>query len=409
MQRSYRPSDQPDHPEPTLQPGSLLRRLRESPQDAIERIAGTIGARRATSLGEAQAAAYLDGRMRRAGLRVSADALDAPSGIVWDGIALAPLALASAILYYWLPLPSLALLLWDLAIATVAFLRPSNPLLARRRPTQNVIATRALETTPRWRVVVLAPLDTPAAIGPRARRLIAGTRPLFGRLIATAAMLVLGFAALVGPVEIRRLFWYGQFVAVIYLCVLAGCELWAARARASAGAANHAGALAALLECADRLAALTNTELWAVALGATTTGAGLADLLRRYPFDRQMTLFIGLESIGSGLLSYVTREGWLPQRPADSLLVRLVAEMDAADPLINVEPRPYYSEPTLLQLLHRGRYRALTVIGLDAEGSPAQRGSLADTPEQISPEIVDRAVRLVVGVVKQIDETAANP
>jgi hypothetical protein len=407
MQRSYRPSD-PDHSEPALQPGSLLRRLRESPQDAIERIAGTIGARRSTSLGEAQAAAYLDGRMRRAGLRVSADALDAPAGIAWDGIVLALLAVISAILYYWLPLPSLALLLWNLAIAAVAFMRPSNPLLARRRPTQNVIATRALEASPRWRVVLLAPLDTPAAIGARARRLIAGTRPLLGRLIATVAMLLLGLAALIGPVEVRRLFWYGQFIPVIYLCALAGCELWAARAPTSAGAANHAGALAVLLESADRLGTLTNTELWAVALGATTTGAGLADLLRRYPFDRRMTLFIGLESIGSGLLSYVTREGWLPQRAADPLLVRLVAEMDAADPLINVEPRPYYSEPTLQELLHRGRYRALTVIGLDADGNPAQRGSLADTPEQISPEILDRAVRLVVGVVKQIDETPAG-
>ena len=69
------------------QPRSLLRRLREDPTDAVNRIAVEIGARRPTSLGEAQAAAYLDGRMRRAGLRVSADAFRA---------AYAPDAIAAA-------------------------------------------------------------------------------------------------------------------------------------------------------------------------------------------------------------------------------------------------------------------------------------------------------------------------
>ena len=64
-------------------PRSLLRRLREDPTDAVNRIALEIGARRPTSLGEAQAAAYLDGRMRRAGLRVSAqEATPGPAGPV---------------------------------------------------------------------------------------------------------------------------------------------------------------------------------------------------------------------------------------------------------------------------------------------------------------------------------------
>ena len=89
MQRPYRPTNVTGASEAGLQPGSLLRRLREEPRDAINRIAGEIGARRATSLGEAQAAAYLDGRLRRAGLRVSAEGFRAPAGIGWDGVALA--------------------------------------------------------------------------------------------------------------------------------------------------------------------------------------------------------------------------------------------------------------------------------------------------------------------------------
>src|SRR5262245_51016864 len=104
------------------QPRSLLRRLREDPTDAVNRIVGEIGARRPTSLGEARAAAYLDGRMRRVGLRVSADAFRASAGRGWEGTLLAVLASIGCVLYYWLPLPSLALAIWNLAIATVALL-----------------------------------------------------------------------------------------------------------------------------------------------------------------------------------------------------------------------------------------------------------------------------------------------
>src|SRR5690349_16998561 len=91
----HRPGRQPDpigSSDADEQPRSLLRRLREDPLDAVNRIAAEIGARRPTSLGEAQAAAYLDGRLRRAGLRVSADAFRAAAGPGWDGALLALLA-----------------------------------------------------------------------------------------------------------------------------------------------------------------------------------------------------------------------------------------------------------------------------------------------------------------------------
>src|SRR5689334_17960087 len=76
-----------------IRPGQHLRRLREHPLDAVNRITGEIGPRRATSLAEAQAAAYLDGRLRRAGLRVSIDPFRAPGGAGADGALLALLAM----------------------------------------------------------------------------------------------------------------------------------------------------------------------------------------------------------------------------------------------------------------------------------------------------------------------------
>jgi hypothetical protein len=405
MLRPFRPSNQSSSlPEPGVETSSLLRRLREDPVEAVNRLAGDIGARAATSLGEAQAAAYLDGRMRRAGLRVSADAFRAAAGPGWDGVILALLAIVSVALYYWLPLASVALALANLAIAVVGLARPGVPLLGRRRASQNVVATRALTTTPRQRVVLLAPLDSPPASGRLTRVLSTGLRPAIGRGLACALIGLLAAAALPAlPLGVRRALWLAQALPAAYLLLLAGLDLWAMRARATQGAVNHAGALAVLLASADDLNALQQTELWAVGLGASSSGAGMADLLRRYPFDRDTTLFIGIESIGAGRLSYVTREGMLPQHAADSELLRLVAATDTADPLIDAEPRAYRAEPTLAHPLHRSSRRALTIAGLDADGYPALRGNPSDTPEQIEPQLLGRAIRLVVGLVKQID------
>jgi hypothetical protein len=384
----------------------LLRRLREEPQEAVNRIAGDIGGRRATSLGEAQAAAYLDGRMRRAGLRVSADAFRAPASVGWDGAAVALLAVAAVGLYYWLLLPALALALFALALALLGALGPRRPLLVRRRPSQNVVSTRAIDGTPRWRVVLLAPLDSPPIAGGVARALSAGRGGPLGRVVACGLIALLAALPLLAlPLELARALWYAQILPAAYLLLLAGLELWLMRRPATAGAVNHAGALAALLDAADTLSALQQTELWAIGLGATGTGAGLADLLRRYPFDRATTLFVGIETIGGGRLSYVTREGLLPQRPADDLLLRLVAAADAVDPLIDAEPRPYRAEPSLVRPLLRSGRRAIAIMGLDAEGRPALRGSRQDTPEQLDAQMLDRAIRLVVGLVKQIDAT----
>ena len=385
-----------------LRPGQHLRRLREYPLDAVNRIAGEIGPRRATSLSEAQAAAYLDGRLRRAGLRVSVDPFRAPSGISADGLLLALLALISVALYYWFPLPSLFLALWSVAIAGVMLRQPGMPLLTRRRLSQNVIATRATTQAPRWRVVLLAPLDSPPAMGWLTRLLGDDIRPLVGRVVACG---LLTLFALIGLLDVRRVWWYAQMLPAAYLLLLAILELWMLRAPTTPGAVNHAGALAVLLASAEELNTLQQTELWVIALGATNSGAGLADLLRRYPFDSAVTLFIGIEGIGHGALSYVTREGLLRKHMVDPLLLQLVAAVDAHDPLINAEPHLSGRERTIVRPLQRAGRRALTITCLEANGEVPYRGSPEDTSEVVDGPTLERAVRLVAGLVRKIDAT----
>jgi len=383
---------------------SPSRRLREDPFDILAEIAETIGPRRATSLAEAQAAAYLDGRLRRAGLRVSVDALSASASTGWDGVLLGVLAALSTLLYYWFPLPSLGLAIWSLAIAVWRAWRHNTPLLVRRRASQNVIGTRVQTPQSRWRVVLLAPLDSPPLLIPAFRWLRYGRRLAIGRVVA-CTLLVIG--ALLGLADAQRIWLYSQCVPVSYLLLAAVIDLSLIGAAASDGATNHAGALATLLASATTLSMLEQVELWVVGLGASISGAGLADLLRRYPFEPERTLFIGLESLGSGRLSYVTGEGFVLRYPADPLLLQLVGLADAADPVIDAEPRSLRSRTILGRQVLPG-WRGLIITCRDPSGEAPGWASRADSVAAIDPAILDRAVRLVVGLVQRINATPGD-
>ncbi|HEU4322528.1 MAG TPA: hypothetical protein VFS21_05190 [Roseiflexaceae bacterium] len=377
------------------------RRLREDPLDAVFLVAETIGPRPATSLGEARAAAYLDGRLRRAGMRVTADPFVVAVSEGWDGVAVAVLALAAVGLYFWFPLAAVAVLLPALLLALWRAFRPDAPLLARRRESQNVIGTRAGPQRAPWRVVLLAPLDAPPQL-PAALRPLSDPRNL--ALARAAACLLVALAALVGLWDVQRLWWYVQMLPAAALLALAVQSVWLGRAAGSPGAISHAGALAVLLSTVETLGPTERVELWAVGLGATVPGGGLADLLRRYPFEREQTLFVALESIGAGELAYLTREGLLREAQADPTLLDCAAAADSADPRINVAPRPYRGGTLAGRLLHGGR-RALAIVCLGTDGRPPLYADPADTPQAVDPALLERAVRLVGGIVRQIDQT----
>lgn len=388
------------HGSPPEDARPLSKRLREDPLDAVYQVAETIGPRPATSLAEAQAAAYLDGRLRRAGLRVSADPFPAPACAGWEG-PLAGLLLGVAVpLYYWAPLLALALALAGLGLALWQVLHPERPLLARRRESQNVIGTRAPPRRSRWRVVLLAPLDS-APRGPQAARwLLEGRRLALVRLAACALAVL---AALVGLWDVQRLWWYVQMPPAALLLALSGLSLWLLLAPATPGAVSHAGALGVLLSSAELIGPTERVELWAVGLGASASGLGLADLLRRYPFERETTLFVALEGIGAGELAYLTREGSLREASADGDMLRYAAAADAADPRIDAAPRPYRGGTAAGRLQRQGR-RALAITCLGPDGLVPLRFSPADTPAAVDGALLERAVRLVVNLVRQIEQ-----
>ncbi|MCX7790524.1 MAG: hypothetical protein N2378_07770 [Chloroflexaceae bacterium] len=363
----------------------------------VAELAERIGLRRPTSAEEARAAAFVNGRLRRAGMGVSAYELRvAPrAGAVYA--LFAALGMAGAALAFFFPWLGLLWGLGLLAIALVdAFVAPLPPL-GPRRVSQNIVGTRAIaEATgvppvqPRWRVVLLAPLDTPPLRHGPAVLAGAGRGAALARL-AAAALLAVGALA---PLALPGPWWPLQVGAgLLFGLILIG----ATRPFTPDPSDGGCVALAALVAVATRLSALERVEVWAVAVGAASSDPwGVISLLRRYPFEPERTLVIALESLAAGQLVYATAEGALRSRPADALLVRLAAAADAADPHIDADPRCLATEGVLAAPLRRLGYRTLTVVTHAAPGATPP-SSPADT------RLAERATRLVAGLVRQID------
>lgn len=350
--------------------------------------------RMAGSPAEATAAAYVNGRLRRAGMGVATYPLRVTARPGGAYVGLGALGLLAAAMSPILPLPSLLLALGVLAWLIADGLGTPIPPLGRRSASQTIIGVRAIEgaaglapRAPRWRVVLLAPLDS--ALAWRGLRTLAGPTRVgaLGR-IGAAALVVAGAAA---ALLLPGVWW------LIGLPGALGCLLLALAALGRpVPSADDGGlaALAALLSVAQRVERLATVELWAVAVGAAGADPrGVTALLPRLPFDRSMTLFIGLEQLAGEQLVIVTRDG------ADELLLDLAGAADAADPQIDAEPRPHDRPSCLTAPLRQHGYRTLTILahrtGADTP-PPAGRGA----PD---PQLVERATRLVSAIIAQLE------
>lgn len=369
----------------------------------------TIGPRPATSLEEALAAAYIDGRFRHAGMQVSIDPFVTASVPPLTVPLLTLVCVVASVLVQWFPLFSLLLALWTFIAALIELAGfPLPGPMIRPRSSQNVVATRAAQSrTPTWRVVLLAALDTPRRAGAWwSEGTVRQTIPI--RIaFASAAVLMLGLlGAWVG--FDRVLSWPGQgdrhvnlaMLVVILQAVIVGWLLLTLRPSPlhCDPVIGASGALAVLQRVPEHLPALQWVELWGVGVGATTVGpAGVDDLLARYPFPRTETMFLTLECIAGGVPVCVSHEGTLHRWRADPVLLDLAEQLRAtntdAHPFI-IHPHP---DPTTLTFpLHRRGFR---VLAIRADGPStthvSTRAALQVTMEQTA--------QLVAELIRHLD------
>jgi hypothetical protein len=359
-----------------------------------------VGARTPGSLGEAQAAALLNGSLRNAGMRVATEPFRVRFPRRHAAALIGLLAAICAVGYGSLPLLATA----GLLLLLLAEGATHTPWAARRHESQNVVATRAAGEARCWRLILLAPLDAPQELGAYAQAVAgSGTHTAVLRVLALVALVACG---LLGLRDLHAVWWSCMALPAAYLALQAPGLYLRVHANTSPGAISYAASAALALAATRQLHDLRHVELWTVALGAATASdACLRDLFARYPFEREQTLLLNIEGVGLGQPTCITREGVWGLAHADATLLQLAAAADRSDPAINIEPRRYTAAPTVITNALRRGWRGLTIATLSNNGRVPLRHQADDLPEHIDEQVLDRALRLVVGIARQLDAT----
>jgi len=237
------------------------------------------------------------------------------------------------------------------------------------------------------RVVLLCHLDSP--------RIASAHWRTYGRWWLLAVPF--GLLMLLVCIGLRLLMPAITPILVLPALILAasGLLIWQRERRGiwTAGAVD-AAALASVLAVVHELPPADYTELWVVALGSgAAAGAGLQALLDAYPFPPTETWFINLPWLGRGTLTTVVGEGLWRERQPDVHLSQLFHELQSATAPLG--SRRYRDERLdSARLLAQG-YRAISVVGLNADGSAAGFRHADDSSANLDPAHLATAITII--------------
>ncbi len=350
-----------------------------------------IGPRCAGSPQEATAAAFVNGRLRRAGLGVTTHPLSvSPRRRRLYGAAAAA-GIFAALTAIFLPLPALALALAATIIVSLDAAVGPLTQIGPRRASQSIIGTQAIAggaglapRSPRWRVVILAPLDSPT-VAAGLSALAGSNRPAAqARVISLALVVLVALAELLNPHR-------GWVLLVVPVTIVFTLQLAGAlRGPQPAAHDGNLAALTALVLAVQHVRTLDHVEIWAAAVGASTLDpGGIEDLLRIYPFEPVRTLFMTLEQFDGDQLCY-----HVDAHPAQQKIVNL-ADL-AATLSISAAGRTRADGASLVEPLRRRGMQTISMYGRDSGTSAATRETTALLSE--------RAALLIAAIVEQLED-----
>lgn len=177
------------------------------------------------------------------------------------------------------------------------------------------------------------------------------------------------------------------------------------------GANDNASAVACLLGigAALRAAPLEHTEVWLAFTGAEEVGAvGMHVLLDRRGDELRDAYFLDFEMVGRGELAYAAHHSgfsYLSGYAPDPESVALVERAACEQPRLRVAGRRLMMLEEVAALRRRG-YRGICLVGLDADGWPANWHQVSDAVGMIEPEALERAARFGLAMLRTLDKAA---
>ena len=388
-----------------------------SATDHIRHLSVAIGGRGSCTPGERQAAEYAAEQMRALGLAgvCLEPSRGAPS--TYRPFVLAFLAALLGTLLAWLIGGRWALACASLLSALGAWgmfaeadLAPNwMRFLLPRAGSHNAVGILRPAETAQRRVVLCANLDThrtPVFYSSRTWNLLFAILvpgAFVGMAVATVAY---GLGVLLAWEGAR---WIGLGAGLIEIFALGMC-LSADWTPFSPGANDNASGVAGILALAERLAThpLQQTEVWLAFTGCEEVGAyGMAAFLdahaERLGGD---TVYLILDQVGIGRLTYLTADGLILKRKTHPHALDLARTAAAALPDLAVREQVGLAYTDALVATKRGLV-AVTLCALPATGSgeTARWHQMSDTLEHVDPQSVSSACTFAWQVLQEIDRS----
>ena len=352
--------------------------------DEIDALAD-VGRRAPGSDAERRAARYLEARLRELGRKGETEPVEAWPRWPLAYALCAALSALGSVLSVSLPLLGAALAFASalLFVLDAGLLIPVVRRLLGRRASQNVISWGPGERP--GQIVLVAHSDAGRgglALGRRLRRPF-GAQPL---LWAQLAVLACCLVRVAGPDPLALS--VVQFVPTVGLIVAVALLLDIALASTRGGENDNASGVALALLLAERFGAqrLEHFDVHVLFSGAQKAlAAGMLSFLRRHrgELDRQTTVFINLDEVGSGSVRYAGKEGPLITIKAH---VQLMEHCDAPT-VVNRSPSDGYAARL------RG-FPAITISCRDADGNAHPR---------VEEETIDRAAKFCAELIARLD------
>jgi hypothetical protein len=146
---------------------------------------------------------------------------------------------------------------------------------------------------------------------------------------------------------------------------------------------------------------IDDKEVWFVATGAEEAGTwGMRAFLDAYSDDLRGAFIINLDNIGTGALHWVTREGMARRYASDRRLVSLARKVSREDQIV-IKGREYKGLSTDATPALARRLRAMSIMAFDINGRLPNWHWYTDTSDNVQPENIDAAVRLVTGMIRE--------
>jgi Zn-dependent M28 family amino/carboxypeptidase len=172
------------------------------------------------------------------------------------------------------------------------------------------------------------------------------------------------------------------------------------------GAYDNASGVAAVLSAAEELDSdpPENLDVWVVLAGAEESLCeGMRSFVRAHgeELDEDRTVFVNVDSVSHGDVTYEVSEGPVVSYPLDQQLVEGAAAL-GEDPRFNARPLRYPLLDDALPARLRG-YRAITIRTTE-DGLPAPwYHTEADTPDRVDSAALTRATEFIVGLCRLAD------